>query len=56
VDSQTCQVEPCARGERGAEELLDRAVVETLRHAGSARTLPRGRMPDGVDVAAVYRY
>lgn len=49
---------PLVHDERraGDEELLDRALVETLAKGGSAYGLPRTRMPHEADVAAILRY
>ena len=40
----------------GDEDLLDRAAVETLLHAGTVHEVPPEDMPGGSLIAAVYRY
>lgn len=45
-----------ARVDRGDEDPLNRAAIETLRQRGLAFTLPAAKMPDGAAVAAVFRY
>jgi len=45
-----------ARVERGDEDPLNRAAIETLRQRGLAFSLPAAKMPDGAAVAAVFRY
>jgi len=40
----------------GEEDLLNRAAVETILHGGLAFGLPNSAMPDGVGVAALFRY
>jgi len=37
-------------------DLLNEAAIETLRHGGAAWSLPADKMPNGVPVAAVFRY
>lgn len=45
-----------ARVDRDNEDLLNRAAIETLRQRGLAFSLPAAKMPDGVAIAAVFRY
>ena len=40
----------------GGVDLLDRAVVQTLRHGGDVHSLPAARMPSGGPICAVFRY
>ncbi|MFO8008207.1 MAG: hypothetical protein R6V05_10775 [Candidatus Brocadiia bacterium] len=44
------------REETGDEDLLDWAAVHTLRHGGTVFALPTEQMPNGWEVAAVFRY
>ena len=39
-----------------SEDLINRVAVETLRHGGSAVTIPRVEMPERAKMAARYRY
>jgi hypothetical protein len=41
---------------RGEEDLLNAAAVETILHGGAAFGLPANKMQDGAAVAAVFRY
>jgi hypothetical protein len=40
----------------GGADLLDRAVVQTLRHGGDVHTLPETSMPTGTPICAIFRY
>jgi len=42
--------------EPGDEELLNLAAVLTLRNGGQAFTIPAGQLPQGVELAAVFRF
>lgn len=44
------------RQEGGDDDLLNRAALQTLLHGGSVFALETEEMPDGREVAAVYRY
>ena len=44
------------QGNWGEEDLLNVAAVETILHRGEAFTIPDAKMPDGAEVAAVFRY
>jgi hypothetical protein len=39
-----------------AEELLNAAASDTLRHSGAVYELPVAEMPEGAEIAAAYRY
>jgi len=39
-----------------SEDLLDRACVEVLNHRGEVHAVPRGEIPNGVPMGALYRY
>lgn len=43
-------------GNWGEEDLLNVAAVETILHRGEAFTIPDAKMPDGTEVAAIFRY
>jgi hypothetical protein len=38
------------------EDLLEAAMVRTLRHGGGVHVLPQGEMPDATPAAAILRY
>jgi len=40
----------------GADDLLNVAAVQTLRHGGDVQTLPQANMPAGGPVCAIFRY
>jgi hypothetical protein len=42
--------------EAGDEDLLDLAAVQTLLHGGDVYAMQPAQMPDGVPLAAVFRY
>jgi hypothetical protein len=42
--------------EPGDEDLLDRAVVETLSKGGAIFAVDLGMLPDGADLCAIFRY
>ena len=44
------------RRRTGDEDLIDRAIVETLRAAGDVFALDRDGMPEGAEAAAILRY
>jgi hypothetical protein len=37
-------------------DLLNEAVVQTLRHGGDALVLPAKDMPNGAPICAIFRY
>ncbi len=45
-----------ADGIAPAQDLLNEAVVQTLRHGGDACVLPGKEMPNGAPVCAIFRY
>lgn len=49
-------LDPHEQREPGDEDLLDRAVLETLKTGGCAYSLARPRMPEGAEAAAIFRY
>ena len=44
------------RANWGEEDLLNRAAIETILHGGSVFSLPTDHMPDGMPVAAIFRW
>lgn len=44
------------RSNWGEEDLLNLAAVQTVRHGGSAYSLPSSKMLEGAPIAAIYRY
>jgi hypothetical protein len=55
-DPQTNTIEIHGEEEPGDEDLLDLAAVQTLLHGGKVYALEPAEVPDGVPVAAVFRY
>lgn len=55
-DPQTLEVRVHDRREEGDEDLLDWAAVRTLSTDGLVHVLPRGRMPGGGTMAALFRF
>jgi len=53
AESKICSCSRTGRSERGRwrVDLLDRAVVQTLRHGGEVHSLPAARMPSGGPIA-----
>lgn len=42
--------------ERGDGDLLNLAAILTLRHGGHVYVVPQNQLPEGADIAAVFRY
>jgi hypothetical protein len=55
-DPQTNMIDIHGEEEPGDEDLLDLAAVQTLLHGGKVYALEPARVPDGVPLAAVFRY
>lgn len=45
-----------AKAERGDEELLNLASILTIRHGGYVYVVPPEKLPEGADLAAVFRF
>ncbi len=55
-DPQTDTIDIHGEEESGDEDLLDLAAVQTLLHGGEIYALEPTKVPDGVPLAAVFRY
>jgi hypothetical protein len=55
-DESRRRVELHERPTNGAEDLLDRAALETLLHGGTVFSLAPEEMPGEAEIAAVLRY
>jgi hypothetical protein len=55
-DHELRSIRPLEPHIRGAEDLVNLAAVWTLRRGGSVHALPRGEIPEGAPVAALFRY
>ncbi len=55
-DPQTDTIDIHGEEEPGDEDLLDLAAVQTLLHGGKVYALEPAKVPDGVPLAAVFRY
>lgn len=55
-DPESGDLELHLEQEPGDVDLLDEAVVETLRHSGEVYPLDRGSMPEGSGLVALFRY
>lgn len=55
-DESAARAELHEERQKGDEDLLDRAAVQTLMTGGSVYALPHGDMPSGTPAAAILRY
>ena len=55
-DPQTNTIDIHREEEPGDEDLLDLAAVQTLLHGGKVYAMEPAEVPDGVPLAAVFRY
>jgi hypothetical protein len=55
-DPQTNMIDIHGEEEPGDDDLLDLAAVQTLLHGGEVYALEPAKVPDGVPLAAVFRY
>jgi hypothetical protein len=55
-DEEARKVEVSDSNGPGTEDLVDLAAIQTLLKGGTVYAVPPDRVPEGSEVAAVYRY